>query len=261
MILENLLGNQQTLIQLGRFLLTLAIGAFLTRAVLMPLTRRLLFKRKDEKTLHSIVNIAGIIGLFLSFTVALQAGNFGDLATIIGAIAAALTVAVGFGMRDQVGNIVSGIFIHFDNPFIKGDYIKVGEVEGVVKEISLRDTIINGQGSEKTVIPNSTLMNNPMKNYTRGRRTKTSIETKIDPKKLEEVSLLLREAAEENQKVLKKPGPETVYRKLEDGKMNTELHYWVKDPETSKQIKSQVLEKYNQKLKETGLLEEDEKET
>ena len=68
-----------------------------------------------------------------------------------------MTVAVGFGMRDQVGNLVSGIFIHFDNPFIKGDYIKVEETEGVVQEIHLRETIINGAGSEKTMIPNSKL--------------------------------------------------------------------------------------------------------
>lgn len=261
MIPENLLGNQQTLIQLGRFLITLTIGAFLTRAIMMPLTRRLLFKRKDEKTLHSIVNLSGIIGLFLSFTVALQAGNFGSLATIIGAIAAALTVAVGFGMRDQVGNIVSGIFIHFDNPFIIGDFIRVGETEGVVKEISLRETIINGHASEKTVIPNSMLMNNPLKNYTKGRKTKTSIETQIEPDKLEEKTRLLKQSAEENQKVLEKPSPEIVHRKLDDGKMNTELHYWVKDPETSKQIKSEVLELYNQKLKEAGMLEKEEKET
>ncbi|MFB6100916.1 MAG: mechanosensitive ion channel family protein [Candidatus Nanohalobium sp.] len=256
MALESFLGSQQTLIQLGRFLLTLLIGVFLTRTLLMPLTGRILKKRKDEKTLHSIVNIVGIIGLFLSFTVALQAGNFGNLATIIGAIAAALTFAIGFGMRDQVGNMVSGVFIHFDNPFIKGDYIRVGEVEGVVKDISLRETTVNGQGSEKTVIPNSTLMNTPTKNYTRGRKTKTSIETKIEQDKLDYKTSLLKESAEENQKVLERPGPEVVYRELEDGKMKAELHYWVKEPETAKKIKSQVLETYNRKLEENKLLEE-----
>lgn len=254
-ILENLLVNQQILIQLARFMITLGIGVILTRAVLMPATKRLFFKRRDEKTLQSIVNIVGLIGLFFSLTLSLQAGSFGNLTTIVGTIAAALTVAVGFGMRDQVGNLVSGIFIHFDNPFLVGDYIKSGEVEGVVKEVHLRDTILDG--AEKTVIPNSMLMNNPLKNYTKGRRTKTNIKTEIEPEKLEEKTELLKQSAIENSKVLEKPQPEIVFKELNE-KMNVELNYWIKDPGTSKQIRSEVLETYNRKLKEKDLLEKDE---
>ncbi|MFB6115068.1 MAG: hypothetical protein ABEK04_02160, partial [Candidatus Nanohalobium sp.] len=112
--------------QLARFFLALIGGVAVTKLVLMPLTRRLMKKKGDKKALHSIENLVGVVGLFLTFTIALQVGNFGSLATIIGAIAAALTVAVGFGMRDQVSSVVGGIFIHLDNPFVKGDYIKTG---------------------------------------------------------------------------------------------------------------------------------------
>lgn len=254
-ILENLLVNQQILIQLARFIITLGAGVILTRLLLMPATKRLLSRRRDEKTLQSIVNIVGLIGLFFSLTLALQAGSFGNLTTVIGTIAAALTVAVGFGMRDQVGNLVSGVFIHFDNPFLTGDYIKSGEVEGVVKEINLRDTVMNG--AEKTVVPNSTLMNNPLKNYTKGRRTKTNIKTEIETEKLEEKTELLKQSAIENSKVLEKPEPEIVFKELSE-KMNVELNYWIKDPGTSKQIRSEVLEEYNRRLKEKGLLEKEE---
>lgn len=260
MIPENLVGSQEVMLKLGRFILTLVIGGFLTRAVLMPATARLLKKRKDEKTLHSIVNIVGIIGFFLTLTVALQAGSFGNLATIIGAIAAALTVAVGFGMREQVGNVVSGIFIYFDNPFILGDYIKNGEVEGVVKEINLRDTIINGSESEKTVIPNSQLMNSPTKNFTKGRKTKTSISVELKPEKLEEVRETLLEAARSHEKALEKPEPEVSMKSGE--KFSAELHYWINNPGESKAIRSNVVEEYLRKAQEKGLLkyeEEDEK--
>jgi small conductance mechanosensitive channel len=256
MIPENLVGSQEVMLKLGRFILTLAIGGFLTRAVLMPLTGRLLQKRKDEKTLHSIVNIVGIIGFFLTLTVALQAGSFGNLATIIGAIAAALTVAVGFGMREQVGNVVSGIFIYFDNPFILGDYIKNGEVEGVVKEINLRDTIINGSESEKTVIPNSQLMNSPTKNFTKGRKTKTSIGLELKPENLEEVKEILLEKAGEHEKILEKPEPEVVLKAGE--KFSAELHYWVKNPGEAKKVRSQVLEEYLKEAGKKGLFEEKE---
>lgn len=259
LVLESLSVNSEVLIQLARFLITLGIGIIATRLVVMPVTHKLLARNRDEKTLHSIVNIVGIIGLFLSLTLALQAGSFGNLTTIIGAIAAALTVAIGFGMREQVGNLVSGLFIYFDNPFIKGDYIKSGEIEGVVKEIHMRDTVLNG--AEKTVVPNSTLMKNPLKNFTKGRKTQTAISTEIEPDKLSEKTEILKEAAEENERVLEKPGPEIVLKGI-DEKVSAELHYWIKDPSTSKQIRSEVLGEYNKKAEEKGLFEEEEaKET
>ena len=256
MIPENLMGSQEVVMKLGRFVLTLAIGGFLTRALLMPLTGKLLKKSKDDKAIHSIVNIVGIIGFFLTLTVALQAGSFGNLATIIGAIAAALTVAVGFGMREQVGNLVSGIFIYFDNPFILGDYIKNGEVEGVVKDINLRDTVINGSESEKTVIPNSQLMNTPTKNFTKGRKTKTSISVELKPENFEEVNDILLKKAQKHEKILENPEPEVMLKHGE--KFSAELHYWIKNPGEAKKVRSQVLEEYLREAGNKGLFEEKE---
>ncbi|MFB6182515.1 MAG: mechanosensitive ion channel domain-containing protein [Candidatus Nanohaloarchaea archaeon] len=124
----------------------------------MPTTRKILqIRGKQKKSIHSVENIVGVIGLFITFTVGLQAAKFGNLATILGAIAAALTVAVGFGMRDQISSLVAGILIQLDNPFVKGDYIKVNDQEGKVKEINLRTTIINGKNNEKLVLPNNVL--------------------------------------------------------------------------------------------------------
>jgi small-conductance mechanosensitive channel len=257
MIFQNLFGSEEVLIQVGRFLVTLAVGVFLTRAILMPGTRSLMSNRKDEKTLHSIVNISGIIGLFLSLVVALQAGSFGNLKTIIGALAAALTVAVGFGMRDQVGNVVSGIFIHFDNTFIKGDYIKVGEVEGVVKELNLRNTVLNGTRSEKTVVPNSQLTNNPTKNYTQGSTTKTSINLKASAENISEIEETLLHTASSHDKVLEKPEPEVILNSIEDG-IDAELHYWIKNPKESKKIRSSVMIEYLKRADKEGIMEKKE---
>ncbi|MFB6180409.1 MAG: mechanosensitive ion channel domain-containing protein [Candidatus Nanohalobium sp.] len=140
--MEALITQEKIYIQLAKFFFTLLTGVIITRAVLMPLTKKAFQKRGDLKASHSFENLAGITGLFLSLTIPLQVGGLGDLATIIGAVAAALTVAVGFGMRDQVASVVGGIFIHLDNPFIKGDYIKTGETSGKIKEIKLRATVL-----------------------------------------------------------------------------------------------------------------------
>lgn len=261
MLLETpLLQNTSTYLQLARFFLTLIVGVALTRLILMPATRRLIGRRGDRKATHSIENLVGVLGLFLAFTVALQAGNFGNLATIIGAIAAALTVAVGFGMRDQVASVVGGIFIHLDNPFIKGDYIKTGDYEGVVKEIKLRATILNGSTSEKLVVPNSTLVTSPVKNFTKGSKTKTSLEVNLDSLNQEKHSELLKEAANKQDEVLTNPEPRVMLKGLEDGKLNAELQYWLRDSGDVKNVRSRVLKNYVERAIEEGLISEEKEE-
>lgn len=164
-LVNELIPNPGVYLRVARFLLILIVGVVLTRILILPIARRLLRKREAEsETKHSVLNIVGVIGYFLSFTVALQAGNFGNLVTIIGAIAAALTVAIGFGMRDQISNLVAGFLIYIYRPFIIGDYIHSQTAEGVVDSINLASTTLLGSSSEKIVVPNSQLTTEELKN-------------------------------------------------------------------------------------------------
>ncbi|MFB6144328.1 MAG: mechanosensitive ion channel family protein [Candidatus Nanohaloarchaea archaeon] len=256
-----LLNSQLVYFQLARFVLALFAGIFLTKAVLMPATRRVLVRKgSSKKARHSMENIVGLIGLFATLTVALQVGDFGNLVTILGTIAAALTVAVGFGMRDQVANIVAGIFIHTDNPFVKGDYIKINDYEGVVDEIKLRATTLNGRNTRKQVVPNAMLTNNVVKNYTKGHRTKTDIDLKLKPGILEEASKLLEQAAAEHEDVLENPALQVRYNGMDEDKMLTELQYWVEDSKDAKDVRSEILKEFNARAKEEGLFEEKKEE-
>lgn len=260
MLLENFLQSQEVYFQLARFVTASVLGVIFTRAVLMPSSRKLMARRgSDKKARHSVSNIVGLAGFFATLTVALQVANFGNLVTVIGTVAAAATVAIGFGMRDQVGNIVAGVFIHSDNPFVQGDYIRVNDVEGIVKDIRLRATVLNGKNTRKQIVPNSMLANNVVKNYTTGTRTKMDIELKLDPEKLEKASELLLEAASEHQEIPEKPGPRISYKGMEDAKMVTELQYWTKDQDVSG-IRTEVLESFNKKAVENGLFSAEKEE-
>ncbi|MFP4230203.1 MAG: mechanosensitive ion channel family protein [Candidatus Nanohaloarchaea archaeon] len=214
----------------------------------MPLTRRA-YSRKSEKAVHSLENLTGVSGLFITFTLALQAGSFGNLVSVLAAIGAAATVAVGFGMRDQVSNLVAGILIHLDNPFIKGDYIKLGDTEGVVKEIKLRATTLNG-GGEKKVVPNAALTTGVVKNYTKGRKTRVSISTDVETGKAEKASQTLTDCIEETDKVLNSPEPEVNYRSAGKDGVELEASFYVKNPGESADAKSTVIKNYVSEMKE-----------
>lgn len=243
-------------VQLFRFLVVLVIGTSLTRVVLVPVVKRL-YPKNDEKALHSLENLTVIFGLFIAFTLALQAGSFGGLVGLITALGAAVTVAVGFGMRDQVSNLVAGLLIHLDNPFIKNDYIKVGDTEGVVKDISLRATTLNGGKNKKQIVPNAMLTTGVVKNYTKASKTKASIETKVELKNAEEASNLLLESINESEETLESPKPDTSFRKIENNELEMDATFWVKKSSEVKNARSDVLKKYTGKMKASGILDEE----
>ncbi|WP_414838034.1 mechanosensitive ion channel family protein [Candidatus Nanosalina sp. VS9-1] len=240
-MLENFLPETGIYVQLLRFLVVLVAGVVFTRLILMPAARRAASRKgADKVSMHSFENIAGLAGLFLSFIVALQGAQLGNLVTVLGAITAALTVAVGFGMREQIGNVVAGFFIFTDHPFVKGDFISSKEFEGVVTEIKLRHTVINGSSSEKVVLPNAMLTTQPLRNFTKGRRTKVDKEFKIPVKKAEKFEEICKKQASSHERVIDNPEPETVVKGLEDDKAIIGLNYWIKDSENVKEIRSNV---------------------
>ena len=260
-MIDQFFTSQQVYFQLARFVITIVLGTIITRTVLMPLTRRLMARKgSDVKAKHSMENIVALVGLFVTFIVALQAGNFGNLVTVLGTIAAALTVAIGFGMRDQVSSIVAGIFIHTDNPFVKGDYIKVDEFEGVVKEIKLRTTILNGKNDEKQIVPNNILTTSVVRNQTKGNKTRTGIDLKIVSENLEKASEILVNSAVKQEEIMENPEPEVNYVGIDEGKVETRLMYWLNGSEKVKKVRSKVLEAFNDKMIEEGISESKEEE-
>lgn len=248
-MIENLLTGNEIYFQLARFFIVLIVGLFLTKTVLVPIIGKLSSKKADEKATQSLENLSWIIGAFISFTVALQAAEFGNLVTVLGTLAAAVTVAVGFGMREQVSSLVAGVFIHTDNPFLKGDYIKVNDVEGVVGDIRMRTTILNGGENEKQVVPNHILTQNVVRNFTKGRKTKCKIQLTEKLGVIDQVKQAIDESVREIDGKLDKPEPKVIIDELEEDKAKIIVSFWIKSSDDVKMMRQKFLGIYSDKRK------------
>lgn len=71
--------------------------------------------------------------------------------------------------KDSVENLFGSVTILFEAPFGIGDWVKVGDVEGTVEEISLRSTRIRTFADSIVVLPNRTLTTSPVENFGRRR--------------------------------------------------------------------------------------------
>lgn len=80
-----------------------------------------------------------------------------DLRGIV-ATSAIITAVLGFSLQDTLGNIMSGMALQLERTISAGDWIRVDDVEGRVKEIRWRQTSIETREWDTVVIPNSVLM-------------------------------------------------------------------------------------------------------
>lgn len=108
------------------------------------------------KTLRSL--IINSTNLFISFIVLMMIfSELGvDIAPLI-ASAGILGLAVGFGAKDLVGDMIGGFFIILEDQFNVGDEVQIGPHQGQVKKISLRTITLKDKEGKVYFLPNSTI--------------------------------------------------------------------------------------------------------
>jgi small-conductance mechanosensitive channel len=69
-------------------------------------------------------------------------------------------IVVGLGAQPVINDLVSGLFILFENVYLVGDYVEIGKARGIVEGIDIRTTRVRGDpGGEIYVIRNGQINN------------------------------------------------------------------------------------------------------
>ncbi|MDP3995698.1 MAG: mechanosensitive ion channel [bacterium] len=64
-------------------------------------------------------------------------------------------LAIGMAARDIIADFISGLFILLEGQYFVGDEVKIAGIEGEVKEITLRRTILRDESGILHSFPNS----------------------------------------------------------------------------------------------------------
>jgi small-conductance mechanosensitive channel len=110
-----------------------------------------------RRLVHYLLLVVGV-GIGLD-TVGIQLGT-------LFAAGAVLAVGLGFAMQNITQNFLSGVILLGERAIKPGDIV---EVEGVivrVKEVGIRTTLVRTREEEELIIPNSTLVQTSVKNFT-----------------------------------------------------------------------------------------------
>jgi len=99
-----------------------------------------------------------IVGVaYIAIALALLSRHNVDLSGIV-ATSAVVTAVIGFSLQDTLGNIMAGMALQMERSIAVNDWVRVNDVEGIVREIRWRQTSIETRNWDTVVIPNSQLM-------------------------------------------------------------------------------------------------------
>jgi len=118
----------------------------------------------DPHTLNSIRLVLRIIVLFMGVSVTFSVFEL-PTEWIVGT-SALIGAAIGFGSSQTINNIVAGLYVLVSRPFKVTDYVKIGDVEGQVEEISINYTKLYTPSFNLLLLPNVQVMNSRILNCT-----------------------------------------------------------------------------------------------
>ena len=223
-ITENLL---ELCVKFAVTLLIIVVGFLLTKLFMKLLRRGKLFNKLDPSVrgfLDSALNI--LLKLIVVVAAITYAGV--PMASVI-ALIGSMGVAIGLALQGGLSNVAGGVLILVNRPFKVGDFIKVGEFEGVVQEISLFYTTVRSYDGKKIVIPNGTVTSSVVVNNfaeeTRRADLSFSVAYSSD---IDLVKRVLLDTAKANGRVLADPEPRAVMTEHADSALKFALRVWVK---------------------------------
>ncbi|WP_275898344.1 mechanosensitive ion channel family protein [Peribacillus alkalitolerans] len=147
------------------FIIVRGLGHKLTERAFSRVNQRKGISVSRAKTLESLTkNIIGYVLIFFLVVTVLQL--FGIQATAILAGAGVVGLAIGFGAQGLVSDVVTGFFILLERQMDVGDYVTIGNFEGIVEEVGLRTALVRGFNGTLHYIPNRTITT--LSNHSRG---------------------------------------------------------------------------------------------
>ena len=208
-------------------IIILVVGLFLVHWLVKFLKKSKAFN-KLEPTLQSF--FINAIKLVLIILVVLTAANvIGIPLTSIITIFASAGVAISLGMQGALGNLVGGLTLLILKPIKVGEYVRIGEYNGIVKSIGAFYTEIKTLDNSLISLPNSNLTNTAIVNYSREGISRIEAQFTVSyDSNIDEVREVLLEMARKGEKVLADPSPWVLITKCTETGIIVLVRAWAK---------------------------------
>ena len=209
-------------------LITMLIGWWLIGR-LTSSVGRLLNMRQVDRVLSSF--ICSLVGIVLKVLLLVSvASMIGVETTSFIAVIGAAGLAIGLALQGSLANFAGGVLIMLFRPFRAGDWIEAQGVSGSVDSIQIFHTTLKTADNKVVIVPNGSLSNGHITNYSREPKRRADINLGIDySSDIKQAREVLLEIAKDP-RVHADPAPVVFVTGLGDSAINVSLRVWVDTP-------------------------------
>lgn len=153
-------------------------------------------------------------------------------------------ITIGFAARDAFSNLISGMLIYLDRPFVIGDLVEIGDYYGRVDQITLRSTRVITSDGKMLAVPNAEMINKTVTSYTNVPHLRLDIEVTVGvTEDIGKVRQVLLEVLFGDPDYLDKPPARVIVTQLNDYNVAVELQAWIKDERSHVEKRAELREK------------------
>ena len=229
------------------------LAFYLLLRIIVLLLRRTIKKSHLDETSYSFVETTvyytvlaiGVISALNAIGI-----NTGAILTSLGIVG----VTIGFAARDSLSNLISGIIIFLDRPFVIGDLVEIDDKYGSVSEITLRSTRVVTSDGRMLAVPNTEIINKTVASYTNFPNLRLDIPVTIAvTEDIEGARQTLLKLVDDDPEYLNSPAPRVMVQQLNDYNVAIELQAWLKDERQHVEKRSELREKAFNALNKAGI--------
>ncbi|MBE9189102.1 mechanosensitive ion channel family protein [Gloeocapsopsis crepidinum LEGE 06123] len=165
------------------------------------------------------------------------------------------TVAIGFSLRDILGNYISGVILLAARPFRLGDQVVIKEFEGTITQIQLRATTIQTYDGRMVYVPNQEVFQASITNNTASPVRRSSVMVGIDyAADINTAKQIIRDTISKISGVEVSQPIDILVRELAPSTVNLEIRFWVNSRRMAfLEATSQVAQAIKESLMNAGI--------
>ncbi len=241
-------------------LLVLFLSWMLSRGV-SALARRSLRKRITSPLLLQLAARALAIPVMLiGIYLVLQIAGLTRLALTVLGGTGLIGIVLGLAFREIAENSLASILLSIRNPFRAGDWIEVGENQGIVQNLNMRTTVLLTLDGNHVQIPNALVFKSIIKNFSTNpnRRAEFKVGIGYDDSVLDAQNVIIQ-ALRAHPAVLDDPEPSALVDELGSSTVTIRVQFWFDGKSYSIfKVRSALMRQVKRALQDAGISMPDE---
>ena len=178
-LIEKLQGWGESLIlKLPNFIIAILVFCvfwFLAKYV-SKLVRNVIMRGVKQDSIRVMGGkTAFAITVLIGFFIALGVMDLDKVLTSVLAGAGVVGLAIGLALQGTLNNTFSGVILSFMPRLQLGDWVETNDYSGFVEDITLRNVTLRQSDNNYVIVPNSSIVDSPFKNWSQTARSRIFI--------------------------------------------------------------------------------------